>query len=102
MNANIATLKNSLSRYLKSVQAGQEVVVLDRQQPIARIVPFRQAAESEGTDPLEAMVQRGTITHRGNPADTAAWPKTRTPAHPAAGSPALSDVFLQMRGEEPW
>lgn len=102
MNANIATLKNSLSRYLKSVQAGEEVVVLDRERPIARIVPFRLSPEAEGTDPLEAMVQRGSITHRGDPDDTARWLKARTPARPAAGSPSLSDVFLQMRAEEPW
>jgi len=102
MNANIATLKNSLSRYLKSVQAGDEVVVLDRDRPIARIVPFRQAQEPGGTDPLDAMLQRGAITHRGNPEETAAWLKARTPAKPAAGSPALSDVLLQMRAEESW
>lgn len=102
MNANIATLKNGLSRYLKSVQAGEEVVVLDRERPIARIVPFRQVPESDGTDPLDAMVQRGAITHRGNPGDNAAWLKTRTPVKTAAGSPALSDVLLKMRAEERW
>lgn len=105
MNANIATLKNGLSRFLKSVQAGEEVVVLDRERPIARIVAFRPASESEGTGPLDAldaMVQRGSITHRGNPGDTAAWLKTRTPAKAAAGSPALSDVLLEMRSEERW
>lgn len=102
MNANIATLKNSLSRYLKSVQAGEEVVVLDRERPVARIVPFRHVPDTEGTDALEAMVQRGAITYRGNPEETADWLKTRVAAKPAAGSPALSDVFLQMRTEEPW
>lgn len=102
MNANIATLKNSLSRYLRTVQSGEEVVVLDRERPIARIVPFRQAPESDGTDPLDAMMQRGSITHRGNPDDTAGWLKTRTPAKVAAGSPALSEVLLEMRAEEPW
>ncbi len=102
MNANIATLKNSLSRYLKSVQSGEEVVVLDRDRPVARIVPFRQAAETDDTDPLDAMVQRGSITHRGNPADTAAWLRARSSVRVAAGSPSLSDVLLQMRSEEPW
>ncbi len=112
MNANIATLKNSLSRDLKAVQAGEEVVVLDRARPVARIVPFRQVPEPGGPEQgglashedhqLDAMVHRGAITHRGRPADTAAWVSSRQPAKPAAGSPALSDVLLQMRAEEPW
>jgi prevent-host-death family protein len=35
----IAELKDQLSRYLRSVEQGQEVVVTDRGRPIARIVP---------------------------------------------------------------
>lgn len=35
----IAELKNHLSQHLRAVEAGGEVVVTDRQRPIARIVP---------------------------------------------------------------
>jgi prevent-host-death family protein len=35
----IAELKDQLSRHLRSVEQGQEVVVTDRGRPIARIVP---------------------------------------------------------------
>lgn len=38
---NIGTLKNQLSAYLKYVQSGEEVVVRDRNKPVARILPFR-------------------------------------------------------------
>ena len=38
--ANVAELKNRLSAYLREVRNGGEVVVLDRTQPIAKIVPF--------------------------------------------------------------
>jgi prevent-host-death family protein len=37
---NIGDLKNNLSRYLSAVRKGEELVVKDRNKPIARIVPF--------------------------------------------------------------
>jgi antitoxin (DNA-binding transcriptional repressor) of toxin-antitoxin stability system len=36
----IAELKDSLSEHLRAVEAGAEVIVLDRKRPIARIVPM--------------------------------------------------------------
>jgi len=35
----IAELKDHLSKHLRAVEAGDEVVVTDRQRPIARIIP---------------------------------------------------------------
>jgi len=35
----IAELKDHLSRHLRSVERGEEIEVLDRDRPIARIVP---------------------------------------------------------------
>jgi|SRR5208282_372372 len=37
---NIGTLKNQLSAYLQIVRKGEEVVVRDRNVPVARILPF--------------------------------------------------------------
>ena len=39
-STNIADLRNRLAQYLKEVRAGEEIVVRDRQRPIAKIVPF--------------------------------------------------------------
>jgi prevent-host-death family protein len=39
-SANIADLRNHLTQYLQEVRAGEEIVVRDRQRPIAKIVPF--------------------------------------------------------------
>ena len=39
LKANVSTLKNNLSRYLQKVRRGQTVEVLDRDQPVARLVP---------------------------------------------------------------
>ena len=46
---NIGDLKNHLSAYLQYVKDGEEIVVRDRQIPIARILPIAMAdlAESE-------------------------------------------------------
>ena len=37
---NIGVLKNQLSAYLQYVRNGEEVIVRDRNKPIARILPF--------------------------------------------------------------
>ncbi len=39
--ANIGVLKNQLSAYLKYVRNGEEVIVCDRNVPVARILPLR-------------------------------------------------------------
>jgi len=38
----IAQFKNGLSRYLRSVQRGGEIIVKDRDTPIARVVPYEE------------------------------------------------------------
>lgn len=107
MDANIATLKNGLSRYLKVVQTGEEVVVLDRSTPVARIVPFQAApdaasADTSGPDVLDQMLHRGAISHRGNPQDVTEWLRHRSAPPAAPGTSTLSEQLLTMRDEEPW
>jgi prevent-host-death family protein len=43
--AGVSELKASLSEYLAKVKAGQEVLVTDRGQPVARIVPVTRTEE---------------------------------------------------------
>ena len=52
---NIADLKNNLSRYLNEVRRGAEVVIKDRNKPIARIVPL--AADDDETELMELIAQ---------------------------------------------
>jgi prevent-host-death family protein len=47
---NIAELKNNLSAYLERLRAGEELLVKDRNRPIARLVPF---VSGEGLDAEE-------------------------------------------------
>lgn len=43
--ANIAELKNRLSSFLADVKRGEEILISDRNQPIAKIVPLHNTAE---------------------------------------------------------
>lgn len=58
-SVNIADLKNQLSRYLKEVKAGGEILVRDRDAPIARIVPLDYGPHRD--DELVALAARGKI-----------------------------------------
>jgi prevent-host-death family protein len=106
--ANVAILKNNLSRYLRDVRNGGEVVVMDRETPVARLVPYRAVEESRGDAAtaehaqLEAMVRRGAVTHLGDPNAMVSRAATLNPTPLPAGTPALSDLFQQMRDEERW
>ncbi|HUB19147.1 MAG TPA: type II toxin-antitoxin system prevent-host-death family antitoxin [Acidobacteriaceae bacterium] len=44
---NIGELRDQLSAYLQYVRRGEEVVVKDRNKPVARILPFREDSLSE-------------------------------------------------------
>ncbi len=41
----IANFKSHLSSYLKQVKGGSEVVILDRDRPIAKVIPIREKRE---------------------------------------------------------
>ncbi|KAF0243817.1 MAG: hypothetical protein FD167_3731 [bacterium] len=47
---NIRDLKANLSSHLNKVKSGQEVVILDRNRPIAKIVPFDPIDEPEAEE----------------------------------------------------
>jgi prevent-host-death family protein len=64
--ARIAELKNNLSRYLEYVRAGESILVLDRDEPVARIVPVGQTPDASGRDePGLARLERRGIIRRG-------------------------------------
>jgi antitoxin (DNA-binding transcriptional repressor) of toxin-antitoxin stability system len=103
----IADLKNNLSRHLAHVRRGGEITVLDRDTPVARIVPFvaggqvrgrRGTAAAPGDDRMAELVRQGIVA-AGNPPAAAAWFKARTPVRIPAGSRGGVDVLLEMRRE---
>ena len=40
LRANVSTVKVHLGRFLRKVKAGEEVIIMDRQTPVAKIVSF--------------------------------------------------------------
>jgi prevent-host-death family protein len=46
VQVNILEAKNRLSQLIKSVQAGEEVIIANRGKPVVRLVPMDNAASS--------------------------------------------------------
>ncbi len=63
---NIAELKNRLSTYITYAKAGEEIVIRDRNRPVARLVPF---AADDLTEHEAAMVASGQMTLPKEPWD---------------------------------
>ena len=55
----VTALKASLSRYLRRVKAGEEVIVTERDRPVAKIVPIGGAAPEAAH--LRALEREGRI-----------------------------------------
>jgi len=53
--AAVAELKAHLSRFLRRVKSGEEIVITERDVPIARLVPMRGAADER----LRALERQG-------------------------------------------
>jgi antitoxin (DNA-binding transcriptional repressor) of toxin-antitoxin stability system len=51
--SSVSYLKAHLSAELKAVQAGEIVVVMDRDHPVARLVPLADASDIEVREPLQ-------------------------------------------------
>jgi len=55
-SVNVAELKNRLSKYLAFAKGGEEVVIRDRNLPVAKLVPF--FAEGANDQELALVVAR--------------------------------------------
>lgn len=64
--AKIGELKNNLSRYLDHVRGGEWVLVLDRDQPVAQLVPLQPALRgARGKDVRLVRLERRGLIRRG-------------------------------------
>ncbi|PYN35421.1 MAG: hypothetical protein DME01_12180 [Candidatus Rokuibacteriota bacterium] len=79
--AKIANLKNNLSRYLDHVRRGGSVTVLDRDRPVARLVPLPHEGARGASDRLARLERQGLIRRGigGRSAGVAARKPTRLP-----------------------
>ena|ERR1035437_9381167 len=95
---NIGVLKNQLSAYLQIVRKGEEVVVRDRNVPIARILPFR-AAEDADAD-FEAhqayMIATGQMKEAEQEMD---WKAFWALPRPTVSDEAVKEALDWVRGD---
>jgi prevent-host-death family protein len=56
---NIAELKNNLSAYLEQVKNGEELIVKDRNRPVARLVPLTFGEDLDAEE--ESLVAAGLM-----------------------------------------
>lgn len=86
----ISTLKNRLSAYLKKVRAGQTILILDRDKPIARIE--RVGDGSLPDDRLAELERAGLLKRASRPVSIE---MLRAPA-PVSGE-SVVDALLEER-----
>jgi prevent-host-death family protein len=80
---NIGDLKNQLSAYLQYVRNGEEIVIRDRNVPVARILPFNLANVSEEEKQLVASGAMKLPTQEINWESFFSLPKGNVPHHVA-------------------
>jgi prevent-host-death family protein len=91
---NIAELKNHLSGYLNDVKAGEEILVRDRKQPVARIVPLSRSRDED--EELLVLAAHGKLRLGEGRLDEPFW---RMPA-PRVPAAALRRALEQERDED--
>jgi antitoxin (DNA-binding transcriptional repressor) of toxin-antitoxin stability system len=100
----IADLKNNLSRHLAHVKQGGQITVLDRDTPVARIVPFNPAgAADEATDPAVAdrmaeLARQGILTLGDSPA-AGRWLASHEPLPLPQGARGAVEALIDLRRE---
>jgi prevent-host-death family protein len=62
-SAGVAEVKANLSRYLEQVKAGREVLITERGNPVAKLVPLERAATRESRE--DRLARRGLLLGRG-------------------------------------
>lgn len=74
--ASIATLKAHLSEYIDAVKAGEDVIVTDRNKPVARLCPVSVPAREEAR--LIELVRAGLVRPATRPLPRTFWRQRRS------------------------
>jgi prevent-host-death family protein len=95
---NIGTLKNKLSSYLQYVRNGEEIIVKDRDRPVARILPFTPPLPAEGD--LEAekayLIATGQMSDAKEKMD---WKAFWALPRPSVSDEAVKEAIEWAKGD---
>ena len=102
----IADLKNNLSRHLVRVRRGAEITVMDRDTPVARLVPYAppepaattRAGRDHASARIEDLIRQGVLAP-GDPRAVEAWLRAHAPVRLKSGHRSAVEVLLEMRRE---
>lgn len=89
---NIADLRNRLSYYINKVREGKEIIVRDRNMPVARIVPWTDETEE---DELQSLASAGKVKLGTGQIDEDFW---KLPA-PKVSSEILNRILSEERDD---
>jgi prevent-host-death family protein len=96
IQVSVSEIKNRLSHYLRLVRGGEEVEILDRKTPVARIIHVSRAAPGKAEAPwVKEVEQLGLVVgpqHKGYPRDFLAKKSL-----PAGGEPGVLRALLEER-----
>jgi len=93
-SVNITELKDRLSGYLNDVKGGEEILVRDRNQPVARIVPLTRSRDED--EELLALAAQGKLRLGEGVVEESFW---QMPA-PRVSAAALRRAVDQERDED--
>jgi antitoxin (DNA-binding transcriptional repressor) of toxin-antitoxin stability system len=93
-SVNVAQLKDGLSGYLKLVRAGEEIVIRDRQTPIARLMPLSNVDAID--DEMKALAASGKMRLPSQPFDIKIFPKSA----PKVSTKIIVEALRQDRDED--
>ena len=87
MRVGIREMKNRFSRYLKLVKQGETLIITERNNPVARLVPIQAQTSAE----ILNLVNSGIVSWKGGkPQGLAEPPKIE-------GTKTLSDLVSEDR-----
>ena len=91
-------LKNQLSAYLRYVRNGEEVIVQDRNKPIARILPFTLPLPPEGDHEAEVayLIATGQMKPAKKKMD---WDAFNALPMPTVSDEAVKEALDWARGD---
>ncbi len=92
MEVSIRDMKNRLSKYLKLVRAGKEVVITDRGKPVAQLTRVKPTMESE-----EEVIARINALSWVRPGKSGKIKGAKHPIPWKPGDKLASDIVLEDR-----